>query len=295
MAIGIGIGIPFIRVSEKKYPTQNLQGRYLQINEGEDLVNAIGGISIPYISGTGLDQIFDFSVLNDARFNKSNATYWGSSLNSWFYYDAGNPYHAKMKDFHYRYLINQMLVDDVIFAKLSYTSTTLISVDEILVYSSPQTTTNLVMLKTYIGILPDYYGDSLLKNGSFSVDSNWVKGVGWTISGGKANRVGPQASAISLTQQNAITSAMYNKVFLLKFDAIVTSGGVDGRFGFKTSDYKTTSGSYSFEISSSTSPDFLFQGNTDFAGSVDNAELRYLYINYYNNEVSSSNPIQKPI
>ena len=33
----------------------------------------------------------------------------------------------------------------------------------------------------------EYLGAELVTNGSFDTDSNWTKGTGWTISGGKAN------------------------------------------------------------------------------------------------------------
>lgn len=294
MAIGIGIGLPFRKLL-LKYPTTNLVGRYVQVSEGTDLINAKGGVSIPYISGSGLDQIFDFSVLGDVRLNKSNTTYWGSSINSWFYYNVSNPYHFKLKDFHYRYLEDQLInTTNRYFAKITYVNEVLLSVDELLIYSTEQIGESLLNIKSYIGILQDFYGDNILVNGSFSVDSNWAKGSGWSISSGNAKRTNTGVSS-NLTQQNAITSAMYNKVFLTIFDATITTGGVDARFGFKTASYKTVSGTYSFEIASSTSPDYLLQGSADFSGSVDNAQLRYLYINYYNKEKNSTNPIIKPV
>lgn len=149
--IGIGIGLPFNKV--KGINTTNLTGRYTQSAEGEALVDSLGGVSIPYVSGSGLDQIFDFSVLNDARFDKSSVLYWGDTKDAWFYYDSNNPYHFKLKDFHYRYLNNQLESEyDFIFAKLKYTNKTLVSVDELLIYYNQQVNNDRTKLLKYIGI-----------------------------------------------------------------------------------------------------------------------------------------------
>jgi len=151
MAIGIGIGLPFRRGGG--IPNIELTGKYTQSAEGEDLVDSLGGVSIPYVSGSGLDQIFDFSVLNDARFDKSSVLYWGDTKDAWFYYDSNNPYHFKLKDFHYRYLNNQLESEyDFVFAKFKYTNKTLVSVDELLIYYTQQVNNDRTKLLNYIGI-----------------------------------------------------------------------------------------------------------------------------------------------
>ena len=127
MAIGIGIGIPFRRTL-LEYPIQNLTGRYIQLSEGGDLINTLGGVSIPYVSGTGLDQIFNFGVLNDNIYDKGSyvgnsfglpATYNFPYVN--IYYDstsATTRKYWKLKDFHYDNILRQpLLVDNRFFLK----------------------------------------------------------------------------------------------------------------------------------------------------------------------------------
>lgn len=194
MAIGIGIGLPFRRVSANNYPTQNLQGRYIQLVEGTDLINTRGGISIPYISGVGLNQIFDFSVLNDDRFDKGS--YVGNAFGLpetynfpyvGIYYDAASEatrHYWKMTDFAYAAILDQsLLADNMFFLKAIATTNTsniLSNWSELLVYSTVQADDNLEELKTYIGIQKDFYGDNLVTNYNFDLDltgaspaSNW--------------------------------------------------------------------------------------------------------------------------
>jgi hypothetical protein len=128
------------------YPTAGLQ--VIVYNqpyeeEGTTYLRTSIGVGIPKVSGTGNDTIWDFSVLNDARFDKSNATYWGSTLGDWFYYDTFNPYHGKLKDFKYYELNNQVQSKNQIFAKSSYDSDGYIATDRILVYSEELISSNL--------------------------------------------------------------------------------------------------------------------------------------------------------
>lgn len=133
--------------------------------DGESLINK-KGINIPYVSGAGLDAIYDFEVLGDARLDKSNATYWTQPLDAYFYYDVGNPYHSKLQDFHYRYTENQMASDNnFIFLKASSTTNTsniIASIFSLLIYSTEQTDNNLSTLKTYIGIQNTFFSDELV-------------------------------------------------------------------------------------------------------------------------------------
>jgi hypothetical protein len=98
-------------LTQSPFPTADLSFAWLGGYDGDDLVNT-KGTNIPYVSGSGLDAIYDFSVLSDVRLDKSNATYWGASLNSWFYYNPLRPYDAKLKDYHYKYYFYQMASDN---------------------------------------------------------------------------------------------------------------------------------------------------------------------------------------
>ena len=115
MNLGIGIGLPF-RKNRLEYPTQNLTGRYIQLSEGGNLINTVGGISIPYVSGNGLDQIFDFGVLGDNIYDKGSyvgnsfglpATYNFPYVN--IYYNSTNATtrkYWKLTDFHYANILS---------------------------------------------------------------------------------------------------------------------------------------------------------------------------------------------
>jgi len=102
---------------------------YKQSAEGENLINSKTGAELPYVSGFGVDQIFDLSSMVDTHFNKNAYIGNGYSLPEYYdfpydtlYYDASNPYHWKIKDFHYRHYEQQAdALTNIGFAKLSYT------------------------------------------------------------------------------------------------------------------------------------------------------------------------------
>jgi hypothetical protein len=122
--------------------------------DGTDLVNEVG-TNVPLVSGTGLDAIYDFSVLNDDRFDKGAVIgnglglpeYYNSPLDPYFYYDGTSQTtrrYWKLKDFHYFYVqqqtdITPRLLNNWAFLKASATTDTsnvLSSVSELVIYSS---------------------------------------------------------------------------------------------------------------------------------------------------------------
>jgi len=154
MGLGLGIGVRIGSGASRgrPYPTAGLQVIVYNTTyeeEGTTYLRTSTDVGIPKVSGSGLDTIWDFSVLNDARFDKSNATYWGATLDAYFYYDAGNPYHGKLKDFKYYELNNQVLSKNQIFAKSSYNGDGYIDTDRILVYSEELITSNLSKVLVY--------------------------------------------------------------------------------------------------------------------------------------------------
>lgn len=165
-------------VSETTIAGTGLTGRYYQVAEGGDLIDYLGGVSIPYVSGSGLDQLFDFSVLNDNRFDKGsyvgNAFGLPETYNFPYvdiYYDATSEttrHYWKITDFAYAVILRQsLLADDMFFLKAKATtniSNVIASWSELLIYSTAQATTNLALLKTYIGIQADFYGNNILTN-----------------------------------------------------------------------------------------------------------------------------------
>lgn len=57
--------------------------------------------------------------------------------------------------------------------------------------------------------------DNLITNGSFTTDSDWIKGAGWTISGGTANLSPPSTAALS---QNNI--GVIGQSYFVSFEVI---------------------------------------------------------------------------
>lgn len=152
---------------------------------GSDLVG-LDGTVIPYVSGSGLDAIYDFSVLSDNFWNKNSylgnsyglPEYWDFPWNDSIYYDSGNPYRWKLKDFHYRYISDQYYsTEDKAFAKLNYTGEVLQSVSELYLYTTAINDADSIKATSYIGIRDVYYTPNLIINPNFNGNSvaNWVK------------------------------------------------------------------------------------------------------------------------
>ena len=124
-------------------------------------------------------------------------------------------------------------------------------------------------------------GDELVVNGSFDTDSNWTKGTGWTISGGKANCDGTQTGNSGLTQQGGILGATLNLVvgvtYEINLDVIVSQGAItyiEVGGDYNNNDI-TTSGNYTLRFTpTSTNNRFTIAANSDFIGSVDNASIK---------------------
>ena len=66
-------------------------------------------------------------------------------------------------------------------------------------------------------------GNNVIVNGDFATDSDWNKGTGWTISGGKAIYTG--TANASLSQTNILISGKFYK---LQYEVI--SSSLDGNF-----------------------------------------------------------------
>ncbi len=202
--IALGLGYCGRDKKVKLFPTENLTGRYIQYSEGEDLIDLLGGVSIPFVSGSGLNQIFDFSVLNDDRFDKGARIgnslglpeYYNDPLDAYFYYDGTSQQtrrYWKLKDFHYFYMqqqtdITPRLLNNWCFLKAKATSNTsneINTIQELLIYSTwiggtgdyvqvlngEQTEAALTKLRKYIGIQDDFYGDELVLNSNLE---NWT-------------------------------------------------------------------------------------------------------------------------
>ena len=189
MGLNLNINTNFARRRRGVIPTENLQYNYSQSAEGADLVDSLGnGVDVPFVSGTGLDQLFDFSVLNDDRFDKGS--YLGNALALPEYYDfpyvgvyydptsATTRNYWKLIDFAYAVILAQtydVAIQNNYFLKATATTDTsnvIDSVEELLIYSVAQVNGNLSQLKSYIGIQPDFYGDNLIPSASSDFETD---------------------------------------------------------------------------------------------------------------------------
>ena len=125
---------------------------------------------------------------------------------------------------------------------------------------------------------PSTAGSEEITNGSFDTDSDWTKGTGWTISGGKAvsnSSVGYQ----SLSQSNAISNSN-GKTFKCNFTISGYSSGLVALYisGFINNSYFIgANGDYEIYImvSLGTSGNVEFLTNSSgFVGSIDNVSIK---------------------
>jgi hypothetical protein len=134
-------------------------------------------------------------------------------------------------------------------------------------------------------IKPAYaLGSELVTNGTFDTDSNWTKGSGWTISGGKANRSGESGNSFISQDINVISGRNY----IVKYDRTYVSGdGQTNLFSyFEGNSSRTTRGNYEDTTQETVTVTDYFKptytgnlslrvyGISDFTGSVDNVSIK---------------------
>ena len=114
-------------------------------------------------------------------------------------------------------------------------------------------------------------GAELVTNGDFATDSNWNKGSGWSISGGKATSDGTQVSASYLSQ--TLSGISQGKQYITEFDIDVISGS----FRFNTLGNNlivTESGHYVIYSTSVSGITLYLEAQVGFTGSIDNVSVR---------------------
>lgn len=117
-----------------------------------------------------------------------------------------------------------------------------------------------------------YFGSELITNGSFDTDSNWIKGTGWSISGGKAVSDGSQSSSSALIQNSVFQSA---KTYRLDFDLISNNEVFKFWINGSQNIFNTnlSSGSHRYYFTTTTSGSAYFQATANFVGSIDNVSV----------------------
>ena len=116
-------------------------------------------------------------------------------------------------------------------------------------------------------------GSELVTNGGFDTDSNWVKGTGWTISGGTANQDGSNGI---LRQTNVVSTNTKVKV---TFDLTNYGGSGNLQVKFAPSIHTITligNGSYTVftDGTNSVNGDLQIITQSGFVGSIDNVSVK---------------------
>lgn len=112
--------------------------------------------------------------------------------------------------------------------------------------------------------------DNLVVNGTFDTDSNWSKGAGWTISGGKANADGTSGSN-NLSQSGILVVGKLYKINITVSNYV--SGNVEVSAGAVPRGTMTANGTYTFYQTCTPSTTFYIIANS-FDGSIDNVSVQ---------------------
>jgi hypothetical protein len=127
----------------------------------------------------------------------------------------------------------------------------------------------------------------LITNGNFDTDSNWSKGIGWTISSGTANANISVGSLLSQTGQPFTVGRKYIYSFEVKN---YISGTI--RIGDASNVWATASanGVYTGEITLSGSPGttLYFSTSSTFVGSIDNVSVKEVKQGYFFEHVAQT-------
>jgi hypothetical protein len=120
-------------------------------------------------------------------------------------------------------------------------------------------------------------GPELITNGDFATDSDWAKGTGWSISGGKANCDGTQTGNTNLnnSSSNGIVNNKFYKIVYTISNYVSGSIRIKaGNTGFGV--YHSSNGTYTQYIKAqvSTFPYAQFNADADFIGSIDNVSVK---------------------
>ena len=128
---------------------------------------------------------------------------------------------------------------------------------------------------TVANALAPILGPELVTNGTFATDTNWTKGDGWTISGGKARSDGTQLASSNLNQSGPVLTG---KLCQVSYTISEYSGGSVRVFQGGTGSiaaFKSANGDYTdYLISTSGAATLVIQADIDFIGAIDNVSVK---------------------
>ena len=114
---------------------------------------------------------------------------------------------------------------------------------------------------------------NLVENGDFATDTDWAKGLGWTISGGEACCSGVQASASDLAQSVLLgVGTTYRLRYTIRnYAAGLITPVIGGVTGTATAGNGTN---IVQDFTAIQTGSMILKANVDFIGCVDNVSLR---------------------
>ena len=111
-------------------------------------------------------------------------------------------------------------------------------------------------------------GSEEVVNGGFDTDSGWIKGAGWSISGGKA--IVTNSTVSSIYQDTLDLSKLYKVTFEI---TEISSGSLRIGIGVNFSDYFTQVGTYTYYGKPSTDTLFRINPSSGTNASIDNVSV----------------------
>ena len=109
----------------------------------------------------------------------------------------------------------------------------------------------------------------IAQNGSFSTDTLWTKGAGWTIGSGVATATGAISTGIS---QVPVLAVVAGQAYAVTYTITRSAGGLIPSIGGQNGVERTASGTYREIIIAAASTPIAFTGNA-FTGTLDNVSV----------------------
>lgn len=109
----------------------------------------------------------------------------------------------------------------------------------------------------------------IAQNGSFTTDTLWTKGAGWTIGSGVATATGAISTAIS---QAPVLTVVAGQAYAVTYTITRSAGGLIPSIGGQSGTERTASGTYREIIIAAGSTPIAFTGNA-FTGTLDNVSV----------------------
>ena len=118
----------------------------------------------------------------------------------------------------------------------------------------------------------DALGSELVTNGDFATDSDWLKGAGWTISGGTANAAIPVASGLTAIVGALTIGTTYKLTYTI---SNYSAGNIVIQAGWQSSGTsRSANGTYTEYLVCAGDTKVAFLGTSSFTGSIDNVSVK---------------------